>query len=433
MSQQVGEDLYQVADDSEPEFRAPPPPHPLNLNFTDHFILMDGAKNGHNEILQTQNKYSPTGESIQLAILRTLTADMLPISPRLPDVQKTSILPFHYDWYFWNGALHTGEERFPSSASSSWNLLMAFLRSRHYIRLPLLHDTWDVSLVLSRWWQARHSLWVRGQRTSKPWSEFDASELRNPQRIRRLYTDFLTSSARFDALRVRPLYKEMAPQMPARLCRHLLALIGLFGWIQTFRYHPLFGLSTMIYCLHSYHNKYTGLAKNYQFIGRKAYSRFLEDHLRYGFDFFAWIIVNKEPRITREDTADVKSVGECVQDLKDRTRCLELGLSATEQGFMDMEERTSSLEEGLSRLEQHDTEAHDDLLARLEQRMGDVEKGVQAVEQTLSGTYINGTNSDADTDVGGGDWLHFSQRVLDIEKRLASVEQGLAGVEARNI
>ncbi|KUI54232.1 hypothetical protein VP1G_01600 [Cytospora mali] len=228
------------------------------------------------------------------------------------------------------------------------------------------------------------------------------------------------------------LYKEMAPQMPGGLCRHLLTLISLFGWIQTFRYYPLLGLSTLIYCLHSYHNNHTGLAKNYPFVGRKVYGKFLKDHLRYGFDLFAWIIVNKEPRITCDDTAEVKSVEKCIQDLKDRIKCLELGLSASEQGVMDMEERTSSLEEGLSRLEQHDTAAHEDLLARLEQRVEGVEKGVQAVQQTLSVSYANGANCDAGTDVDGGDWLHVGQRVVDIEKRLASVEQRLAGLEAQN-
>lgn len=114
----------------------------------------------------------------------------------------------------------------------------------------------------------------------------------------------------------------MTGQMLMPLSRLVLALVYLFGWIYTFRGYPLLGICALVYYLYQYSTTFN---KNYPFIGRNIYGAFLNDHLHYGLDFIAWAIFNKEPQTNHNNTADVKSAGNCVQDLKERIESLELG------------------------------------------------------------------------------------------------------------
>ncbi|VUC32491.1 unnamed protein product [Clonostachys rosea] len=106
--------------------RAPPAPVPFNFDFTRRFWPVQSHESAAEEpVLVEDLVYKHTGERTELAVLRTITADMLPISKRLPQAQKTVLFPFHYDWYFWNQGPDNQPRKFPNMAPSrleDWNL-----------------------------------------------------------------------------------------------------------------------------------------------------------------------------------------------------------------------------------------------------------------------------------------------------------------------
>ncbi|KAF7555877.1 hypothetical protein G7Z17_g1800 [Cylindrodendrum hubeiense] len=168
--------------------RAPPAPVPFNFDFTRRFWPVQNHESSKQEPVLTEDLfYKHTGERTQLALLRTLTADMLPISDRLPQAQKTVLFPFHYDWYFWNQGPNNKPRKFPNMLPSrleSWS--MELQNDRH---MPV--QAWDLLTQTFRVWRARFALWMRGGTSNAPWTEFDANELQHAWRIKKLYLGFL--------------------------------------------------------------------------------------------------------------------------------------------------------------------------------------------------------------------------------------------------
>ncbi|KAI3324641.1 HET-domain-containing protein [Xylariaceae sp. AK1471] len=165
------EQVYGQAEERA-EIAPPSPPRPLNFNFQKRLWLEHGSSEKANSIL-LHHTYYPTREDIPLALLRTLAADMLPISSRLPDEHKRVDFPHHYDWHFWNFST-------PKLLSSSWStmLLMPFL-------FPL--QVWFMAVQVYSLWSARGSVQARGASVQEDWTAFDANELRRARRIRVFY------------------------------------------------------------------------------------------------------------------------------------------------------------------------------------------------------------------------------------------------------
>ncbi|KAI8630360.1 HET-domain-containing protein [Xylariaceae sp. FL1651] len=179
------EKVYEEAE--EQNALAPPsPPRPFNFNFQRRLWLTHSASKVKDSIL-FRHTYHPTGEDIPMALLKTLAADMLPVSNRLPDEQKTVDFPQHYDWHFWNSST-------PKLVSSNWTtmLFLSFL-------FPL--QVWFMTKQVYSLWTARNSVQARGASIQDDWTAFDANEFRTARRISLLYRNIVLGKEGEDMLK----------------------------------------------------------------------------------------------------------------------------------------------------------------------------------------------------------------------------------------
>jgi hypothetical protein len=118
------------------------------------------------------DKYVHTDEIIAMALIRTCTADLLPLSHRLPSLYKTIYFPHHFDWHFWQ------ERRNPPTELSFDHAPKALYR---LIQIA--------SAVRARFMSSGQRLTIHG--AGDHWSAFDVASLRDPDLVYRLYEDFL--------------------------------------------------------------------------------------------------------------------------------------------------------------------------------------------------------------------------------------------------
>ena len=107
--------------------------------------------------------YMPTGEKMILAILRTCSADSLPISSRPSEMYKRTYFPRHYDWYFWRK------------------------EHKHYMPLSLMADVWE----LLETWKVRQRRLAQGEHNKERWVAVDRASLHDPSLLYRLYKRLL--------------------------------------------------------------------------------------------------------------------------------------------------------------------------------------------------------------------------------------------------
>lgn len=117
------------------------------------------------------NIYQATGEAPSIAIIRTLAADLLPISGRLSMDSRQTDFPRHFDWHFWH-------EKFlePSKWSEDVQLL-ALLKAYRSLR---------------RIQKAKSKRTREGVKAGSPWTAFDDEALRKPQKVYKLYEELLS-------------------------------------------------------------------------------------------------------------------------------------------------------------------------------------------------------------------------------------------------
>lgn len=118
------------------------------------------------------NDYKPTGEAPPIAIIRALTADLLPISKRITLESKQTDFPRHFDWHFWH-------ERFlePSKWTEEGPILALLKSCRSFRRIQKAKSK-------------RVKEDVKVNETA--WTAFDDKPLRKPHKVYKLYEELLT-------------------------------------------------------------------------------------------------------------------------------------------------------------------------------------------------------------------------------------------------
>jgi hypothetical protein len=140
------------------------------FNWEEHFTYV---KNTGVTCLEGKARYLRTGENLPIAILRTLSADMLPSSPRLSRAYKATHFPRHFDWFYWaqidklkGGRLGSGGEFYLK------DFFGAFL---------------DLKSIVSARWRRFAST----DEYSKSWMAYDYGTLHSSERVYNIYESLL--------------------------------------------------------------------------------------------------------------------------------------------------------------------------------------------------------------------------------------------------
>lgn len=160
------------------------------------------------------NIYQATGEAPPIAIIRTLAADLLPISERLSVDSRKTDFPRHFDWHFWH-------ERFLEPSKWSEDVQLAALL-KGYRSLRRIH-------------KAKSKRVREGVKAGTPWTAFDDKALRKPSKVYKLYEELL-SDTETEALST---HGWSFISWTFRKFANLLSLISLAGLA------PIFGLNIL--------------------------------------------------------------------------------------------------------------------------------------------------------------------------------------------
>ncbi|KAF2137426.1 uncharacterized protein K452DRAFT_291666 [Aplosporella prunicola CBS 121167] len=154
-----------------------PPNIRFNFDFREKFVRWGFGTTVLPDPVLEEERYRHTGENTAMAVLRTLTADMLPISHRLPDSYKVTYFPLHYDWYLWN------------DPKEMLRTILIFLGLSFHIAPPLIF--FYLALRSFKLFEANRSLHHRKGNPLKPWNAFDTYAMRWPWKARSVYEDIL--------------------------------------------------------------------------------------------------------------------------------------------------------------------------------------------------------------------------------------------------